>query len=312
MPHITGDWRDQSVRSVVREICDAHALVVVPSDDRFVLHRLVGGESWARIPFGINTHEELLPMLGRLVGESDAHAVGDDLYIFGSSADVDRAKDVAREVHRGRHAFRLTLTMVESSDALAQELGLDHALVGNIAAEWSSNGGAPSVSMAIAASGLLRASRDSTQARVVHVSALHLVPGTMSSMHSGDTIPVPQRTVSDQGTVTVTGYTSVRSGLQLEASVAESPGLSSIDQRVHFVELVYDLSTVTAFVEDVPRLATRTLRSRIGMVHQEPVILGRLDHRAVESFADQLTPLGVKRKGTSHQHYYVLAMLEVM
>jgi hypothetical protein len=48
------------------------------------------------------------------------------------------------------------------------------------------------------------------------------------------------------------------------------------------------------------------------MVHQEPVILGRLDHRAVESFADQLTPLGVKRKGTSHQHYYVLAMLEVM
>ena len=58
--------------------------------------------------------------------------------------------------------------------------------------------------------------------KVVSSPVLLLRDGTSANWQDGLTVPIPQKTVSDSGTVTTNGYTNIDTGLNLTCSLRES------------------------------------------------------------------------------------------
>lgn len=94
--------------------------------------------------------------------------------------------------------------------------------------------------------GLLSADESSSDVRLVTMCRLHVIEGEDATLQVGEEVPVPQKTVSSEGTVTTTGYTYVQSGVDLSVKVRSEP---SGALRVYVTP---EVSTITRYVGETP------------------------------------------------------------
>ena len=94
----------------------------------------------------------------------------------------------------------------------------------------------------------------------------------MSSMIAdGETLRTPQRTVSSQGTVTVTGFEQVQTGLESVGGVRDlGHGRATLD-----VEL--SISEVTGFVGNLPQVNTQAFTTKAAIESGGVYLLGSLN-----------------------------------
>lgn len=112
------------------------------------------------------------------------------------------------------------LHLIAVSERQSRELGLDVTPAIDVSASLASGLGSAFAGKA-ALQALLRASAEAGAATVEAQPLLFVEEGNKARFQRGLSIPVPQRTVSDQGTVTTSGFTQVRTGLTITAAVRE-------------------------------------------------------------------------------------------
>jgi type II secretory pathway component GspD/PulD (secretin) len=149
----------------------------------------------------------------------------------------------------------IQLHVVSFSDNALRDLGVDV----RPAAELGLTFAASSASILTAAKGvdtiakldgsldaLLRTTQTRGDSRVEAEPVLLLLDGTEGKISLGERFPVARRTVSDQGTVTTSGYDFIQTGLTIAATCRE------VDSRLGRLTLAIERSSVARLVDDVP------------------------------------------------------------
>lgn len=97
--------------------------------------------------------------------------------------------------------------------------------------------------------------------------------GYSGSWADGKEVPVPQKTVSDAGTVTTSGYQHMQTGLKIDVVLRES--LSGV-----FCKLKLEDSSISSYIEYAPVLLKTTFVSDFCLVPDKLYLLGELSRRS--------------------------------
>jgi type II secretory pathway component GspD/PulD (secretin) len=230
--------------------------------------------------------------------------IGDRLMVGGTDSQVSAWGEVSPFFDARPDAWLLRVSVVELAESVSRDLGLDYEIGGKVLADVAGAAGfafdgVSSISAALAASAILRAASASTDGRVLTVGRLHLVEGGEASLRSGDTVPVPQRTVSPEGTVTTNGFTNVDTGFILNAKSRRVPTGLILDVRA-------ELSSINGFVEEAPIVTSRTVEGRMILRSGETALLTGLDVLASSSETDTTLPLGAVKRTQRGSRVYVI------
>ncbi len=95
-------------------------------------------------------------------------------------------------------------------------------------------------------SAVLKVAKTSGRSAVVAEPMFYLVDGSKRDYQRGGRVPVPKRTVSNQGTVTTSGFEFVQTGLTVTAELREQT------ERLARLSVSIDQSDITGYVEGAP------------------------------------------------------------
>jgi type II secretory pathway component GspD/PulD (secretin) len=154
------------------------------------------------------------------------------------------------------------LHLIGWSRRAAEEFGVDVTPAAALAASlaFDSVGGAGWTGGLTASASLdnvLRLANDREDVSVVAAPMLVLLDGEEASFIQGDRVPVPRRSVSDQGTVTTAGFEYVQTGTQIKLKLRERSASSAK------IELDVGMSDVRRMVEEAPVTGEETLKSSV-------------------------------------------------
>ena len=121
--------------------------------------------------------------------------------------------------------------------------------------------------------------------RIANAVRLHVIEGDDAEFQVGETTPVPQRTVSDAGTVTTTGFEYIDTGLILNVSVRTEP-----DGRLRVI-LEPEMSAISGTIEGAPVRTRRRLSTASVLEPGGAIVVGGFDRheqvRQREGLPDQ-------------------------
>lgn len=112
----------------------------------------------------------------------------------------------------------------------------------------------------------------SASSSVVASPLFLLRDGSSCSWSDGSEIPVPQKTVSDSGTVTTNGFTNKKTGLSVEAKIRES-------RRGVLIDFVFKDSSITGYVEYSPILSLTEFKTQFELFGSDYCLIGELLRR---------------------------------
>jgi len=173
-----------------------------------------------------------------------------------------------------RGQYIVEVRFVELSESGARRLGVDWSLAGSVRINVSGAWGGPGVFTAIGAAellGLLAAEESDADVRLVSLCRLHCIEGSDARMNVGAVVPVPQRTVSAEGTVTTTGYSEVKTGIEVVVRVRTEP-----DGRLR-VYVRPSVSDVSGYVGEAPIRVERAMESSAVVEVGGVFVLGGFD-----------------------------------
>ena len=203
--------------------------------------------------------------------------VGDRLFVAGPKGGVEAVEDLRELLGFGPDAWAVEVRAVELSQSFARELGLAWTVGGKLAVGFGADDVGLLASAPItgaAASALVevvaKAEARKRDAAVFAQGLLRVVEGGRATMTRGDKVPIPQRRVSDQGNVTITGYTFIETGftLSVEASRVEDGVLLKLEPEV---------SSISGYVEEVPIVAQSRVSGSVFVVSGEWVVMSGLE-----------------------------------
>jgi len=217
-------------------------------EDRGVLVRRVRRLSQEGVKSAV---EVMLSDAGRL------STFPDGLLICGDRVEVlERIRDLLDRVEAsGAESWAVQLYLISLSESKATELGINSQPLIELSYSLATKSNGLGISattpedikkLANALTSVLQASATSQDIRIVAQPLFLLLDGESSKFSSGVSIPIPKRSVSDQGTVTTQGYEFVNSGLDCDASIREVSA-----QLVRF-KVAVELGQLQGFVEEAP------------------------------------------------------------
>lgn len=106
---------------------------------------------------------------------------------------------------------------------------------------------------------LLTYHRSLTTSKIIAEPLIIISPGQPASIKAGTRTPIPLRTVSNEGTVSTTGFQYLDTGLILDANIIEAAGDKTI------LKLDLELSTIEGFIEHAPITSRRYISSTATM-----------------------------------------------
>jgi type II secretory pathway component HofQ len=193
----------------------------------------------------------------KLAGSSHSSivSIGDRIVAHDTREGIAHMRVLHERMTSVRHQYSVDVTVVELSETSAKDLGV----------EWGIDAGmdvgvsAPVAKLQTYAVGLkaaLAASVDRGGAEVLTSGRLLVVEGEESSLQVGDSVPVPKRTVSPQGTVSDVDFAVIPTGTVFTVKARSvAGGLVRLD-------LSPEISAVTSFVRDFPVVSKRKLTSQ--------------------------------------------------
>jgi type II secretory pathway component GspD/PulD (secretin) len=142
------------------------------------------------------------------------------------------------------------LHLVSFTSAAAHDLGVDIEPAARVGLALAAGSAAAAVDTALSVNATLDAVLQIANVRddvkVTAAPMFLLLDGTKSDFTQGDRVPIPRRTVSNEGTVTTSGYDYVQTGVQVEVALREAnPQAARLDVMV-------SLSDIKRFVGEAP------------------------------------------------------------
>ena len=107
--------------------------------------------------------------------------------------------------------------------------------------------------------------------RIISSPLMLLVAGVPCVWQNGSSIPVPQKTVSDSGTVTTSGFTNVDVGLKIEVTLREHSA------NTNLVELKLEDSSVLSYVDYNPVKSQTLYNSSFVLENGRVYLVGELN-----------------------------------
>lgn len=237
---------------------------ILPQDRAVMVRRVTGMDAMtAKEVLGVYTSE-----YGRLAITPQGVAVaGDRMEVISRmSAMLDQVEAVRVD------SWMVQLYVFSMSENYTRDLGIEGATTIDLAGTLTSAGAASGLASA-ALKALVRASFQSDSIRLATSPLFVLVEGQTAELDDGQTIPIPKRAVSDQGTVTTTGYELIQTGLTVKVSVrpaADGLGLLTLD---------YSSNQISRYVESAPVTDGVAIRTTSQVEPDGVYLLGEVRHR---------------------------------
>ena len=106
---------------------------------------------------------------------------------------------------------------------------------------------------------------------IVSTPLMLLVAGVTCVWTNGSSIPVPQKTVSDSGTVTTSGFTNVEVGLKIEVTLTEHSA------NTNLIDLKLEDSSVLSYVDYNPVKSQTLYNSTFVLENGRVYLVGELN-----------------------------------
>ncbi|MBA4016212.1 MAG: hypothetical protein C0483_03385 [Pirellula sp.] len=224
----------------------------------------------------------------------------DGLVVVGDRVEVlQRISELIDQVEAAEAAawvVQLYIVSLTADDVMS--LGLDVLPALEVAATVASasNGALPSLTPTTQLKGgldvVLQAARERSSVSIVGEPLFLLVDGETSHLGSGQRVPIPLRTVSNQGTVNTTAYQFVDTGFQLDVGIREV-GFDRTKLTVNAA-----ISSVVGYVDQAPILAKDDFKSASVISSGGVYLLGALDRTGNEKNVAKWLGIGGRDKQT--------------
>lgn len=187
---------------------------------------------------------------------------------------LSRVSDVLDQIEASRPGvWVVQLYLVTMSRDDMTDLGLDITPALDVALAYGvGSGGVSSGHLDVGLSALLTAARERSTMGVTAEPLFYLIDGESSVFERATQIPIARRAVSDQGTVTVTGYDTFKAGTLVTVEIREVAGQA--------VRLTYqlELSSLRAVTSDgFPSSDRRTYNGVSHLQSGGVYLLGSID-----------------------------------
>lgn len=228
--------------------------------------------------------EEIREVCTVYSSQSGRHAVtADGLVVVGDTVEVcTRIDQVFDEVESSPvPMWVVQLHLVAVSEEAAREIGVETTPSAVFAATMAASQGTTTLlsSAAVSVRAALSLSDERADVQRVAEPMFLVADGSEVRWQSGERIPVPRRSTTDQGTTTTEGFEMVDTGTILAVSLRE---LSAESARV---DLSYEDSQIVGFVETAPRTARDSLTATVVLRQQEPYLVGVIKLREARTDA---------------------------
>lgn len=250
-------WYTGSLRGMVQRIAnqfraewiyDGETVLFYPSEDQRIQTS------------SFVSADEASALLNAVYPDAGATASGDRVAL-GPEAPYEAA-DLLRKLNATPSTWILDVLLVELNASTARDIGLGWSIGATLSARVDTGTGLDETTgpilgakAAAVAEVVARLSAESSLAKLSHRGTLYLIDGEPATLNQGDTIPVPQRTVSPEGTVSVTGFTQIQTGFTLTATATQA-------EEIVRLELEPTVSEVAGFVlNEAPIVLSRSLQS---------------------------------------------------
>ncbi|MEM8709467.1 MAG: hypothetical protein AAGG01_00830 [Planctomycetota bacterium] len=219
--------------------------------------------------------ETLLSQNGRMQAYDDGLVVvGDRVEVLHRVAELlDRVESA------GADSWVVQVHMIATRESDLSEFGLDAVPALDVAATYATASNAAdagfNASLSSSLTAMLRAERTIESVELVTAPLFVMVDGGRATLADGDELRIPQFSISDFGTQTVTGFEIVQTGLDM------SIGLRDLGDARARVEFRTSLSAVVGFVEDtLPTINTQRYETNAVIRSGGVYLLGALERRS--------------------------------
>lgn len=223
--------------------------------------------------------EEVATFIRSVAGDAKVDVVGDRVGVAGSRGAVERARKAAAIVSEGEDAWLVECRLIRCSERWLRAVGVAWTASANARIEAGGGGTTagtvtPWVAGATArlildAAATLRETESGAES--LYSAPLYVIEGREASLSQGDAVPVPRRTVSDQGTVTTTGYDTIQTGFNAKVRARRQP------EGAVLFEFDVELSAVTGYVDVAPIVARSKVNVAVPMESGGVVALAGLE-----------------------------------
>ena len=219
---------------------------------------------------GYATLEEASEVVSAVVGGSaEVVEAGGHIFVTGSNDAVERASKLNELLNESQPAqWQCSVWIVQLNTGFSREIGVDLELSGSGLVAVGTGPTEELARLILTASATAEA--NNKRGELLTRATLILVEGEPATLRSVRDIPVPRRTVSDQGTVSTVGFDQVEAGVIVELQGQRIP--SGLRLRV-----TPELSQVAGFVESAPIVTRRKIDVECMVRSGDWVILGGLD-----------------------------------
>lgn len=208
-------------------------------------------------------------VLSTIAGDdASVRTVGQAIVIAGDDETVGRAGQVGELLAMAQPGqWVVTVWVLEIDASVSRRLGVAIDIGGTF--KGMIGGEVAGLVAEALLSGIVEAERSERIGRVLNHGRLVLLAGQPSSLQSGQTVPIPQRTVTPQGTIQTSGYSYVDVGLLIDLSGREIPGGLMLS-------VTPEISSVTGFVDEAPIVTRRTMTVNCMVRSNEWIVLAGL------------------------------------
>ncbi len=247
---VSVEVRDQSVSDILGVVArrlgvqvtktgNLYFLGTLQPEDRGVLVRVVKRMRAADLQQAISS---LLSQHGRAVAYDDGLVViGDTVEVLRRVAEMLDGIDSAPS-----NSWVVQMFIVDLRDELSETFGVDASLDGELAlnlAESTRSGNSYAAANGVL-NAIIKADRQRSNISTIARPMFVLMDGSSSKFTSGQRVPIPKKVVSDNGTVSTSGFEYIQTGLDFNCSVRES----TADSCKLGIDI--SMSSVTGYVEN--------------------------------------------------------------
>lgn len=178
----------------------------------------------------------------------------------------------------GRSTWCIQFFLVSLDESDREEYGLDVAPSLELAATFAAGSALPgqlanTAALSGSLSAILQAAKEQRGTQLIAEPLFLLNDGAEGRFQLGDSIPVPRRVVSDQGTVTTAGYDHVETGVIVTTDLRETSGNAAR------LNVAVELSQQSGSVDDAPIVSKETFTATADIVSQGVYLLGEVQRK---------------------------------
>ncbi len=259
-------------------------------------------EDWATLvrKVGRLSKDDLLAAVETVGGDgSRAKTFADGLLVMADRAgSLRRVAGALDAIESARSdSWVLQIYLFSTSKRTTKELGVDTNALIDLSYAFAKHSLVPAglvvqdgAQLAASFSAVMKAAATREDVALIGQPLFLLADGENASFSSGVSVPVAKKVVSDQGTVTTSGYEYVQSGLTAEAAIREG-GSNMVS-----LKLKVSLGQITGFVEGAPVQSKDEFSTVAVLASSGVYLLGALDQDESRATASGLVaPVFLKK-----------------